>query len=58
VDEFDEFVLFDRGCTDGRPLSADCLAVCAPGTPAMCDRDWCTCTCHQGDDDPEEVAAA
>jgi hypothetical protein len=47
-DEFSEFVLFDRGCVgDERPVSRDCMAVCAPGAPAMCDRDWCRCECHQ-----------
>jgi hypothetical protein len=55
VDEFDEFwgyVQIDLGCGcgDDRPLSADCLAVCAPGAPALCDKDWCRCQCHQDDD--------
>jgi hypothetical protein len=57
VDEYDEFsgyveIGLGCGCGDTRPVSADCLAVCAPGAPALCDKDWCACQCHQDDDDP------
>jgi hypothetical protein len=52
VDEFDEFsgyveIGLGCGCGDTRPVSADCLAMCAPGAPALCDKDWCQCDCHQ-----------
>jgi hypothetical protein len=52
-DEFWGYVQIDLGCGcgDDRPVSADCLAMCAPGAPALCDKDWCACTCHQGDEE-------
>lgn len=35
---------------DEPPVSADCLATCAPGSPALCERGWCRCACHEQPD--------